>query len=340
MMKFGDVIISGHDVLHVPFQHLIELDVRIAPWIDVAVPQLTGGMVHVSVLRLVGANGVHQIQDGPVLSEMPVRTGDVGRGLVLPGGQLGSFRSILDRLDDLGVRDARLLLDVPHEAVAEFGTGEVGKQEGTAKSKLRKHDRGTEGNRRILHLDEGQQMHALVVGLLQEQVQQSAVTFHVAQALEMTADGGHHSRNGRDGFQEDHTIQDLVGGDILVVPTGGIVEEEAHHLHRIQRHLVHEGGRCHVRDLDVQILWRVGRMGLAVDEFRAAVAIQDGMVVDSGRRVVEGDDEILEADASACLASIEKLREFDDLLVGECRVVLLQQIAQILVVESVGIERM
>mmetsp|Transcript_5207 Transcript_5207/g.14012 ORF Transcript_5207/g.14012 Transcript_5207/m.14012 type:complete len:522 (+) Transcript_5207:63-1628(+) len=334
IMQLGDVILAGHDVVHVSFQHEVELHAWIVPRVDVAVVQLAGGVVHIAMFCLVGTHGVHEVQDGALLSQMPVRARDVWCRLVLPGGQVGTLWRLLDGLDDFGVRHTGFFLNVSHEAVTELGAHQVGEEEGAAKSKLREDDRGTEHGGRVLHLDEREEMHAFVVRLLEEEMQQTTIALHGTQALEVSADGGDHAWHGGDRLEEDHAVQDLVSRDGLVVPARGGVEEEAHDLHCVQSRVVQDAGRFFVRQLDIEIFGSVGCVGFAVDVLRAAVATQDGMAVGTGCGIVQCNNEVLVADAATGLSGVEELSEFHDFLVCEGSMMLLEEEFEVAMIES------
>lgn len=69
-----------------------------------------------------------------------------------------------------GVGVHGLLLDVADEAVASLGADEVRQEEGVVHDPLGDHHRETEDGAGLLELEEGQQVHPLVLGLLQQRV--------------------------------------------------------------------------------------------------------------------------------------------------------------------------
>ncbi len=174
-----------HHVLDVLLQH----DVHFLPWvverIDHVVRHAAYSVVDVPVLGLVGPDGLHDIIDRALLPQGPIPLGNLGCLLVLPLCKFAPLRCVLHLAEYPGVGVARLLLDVPDEAVASRRIDHVRGQEEGPKSKLCPNHCHLERRPGLLHPDERQEVHARVVGLLKEHVEHAAVTGHVAQQAEV-----------------------------------------------------------------------------------------------------------------------------------------------------------
>ena len=214
------VIILSHDIADISLEHFVELLFRVVHRIHlIGVPR--DGMVHVTVLGLIGPDSVDRVQDRALLTKLPVRAGNLGSGLGPPASQVGALGGLLDGGDNLGVGMACFLLDVSNKTMAEGWTGNVRKEEGSAKANLTSDHRGTEDGTGLLELDEGEEMHTLVVGLLEEHVEHASIALHIAKGGEVTDDSSNHTRDSGVSLQEDRPIQDLLGCDLTTVPASG-----------------------------------------------------------------------------------------------------------------------
>ena len=85
-----------------------------------------------------------------------------------------------------GVGVHGLLFDVAHEAVASLGADEVREEEGVVHDALADHDRKPEEWAGLLELKEGQQVHPLVLGLLEKGVDPAVVPVQRGKAFQQT----------------------------------------------------------------------------------------------------------------------------------------------------------
>ncbi len=182
---------------------------------------------------------------------MPIPLGDLGRVLGSPLTQIGSLLGSLDGVDDLGVGAARLLLDVSNESMAKRRRDYVGNEERRPEDELTADDGRAEDVSRVLHPDEGEQVHPLVIGLFQKHIQHATVSGHITKGAEVADDGCDHSGDGRDGFEEDGPVEDLVRGDDSAVPAGEEVEVEAEEFAGVEGGLVDGGFGLDVGEFDV-----------------------------------------------------------------------------------------
>src|SRR3546814_2445647 len=65
--------------------------------------------------------------------------------------------------------------------------------------------------RRLRHLDEGHQVHALVLGLFHQRADPALIVAHPAQALEMGQRRADHAGHRRDGLQHDRAVAVALG---------------------------------------------------------------------------------------------------------------------------------
>ena len=145
-----------------PARVLVLRHVRVGVALLVEVAQR---VVDLAVLGLVGAHVQQQVAHRALaLGHLPVLDGDLGRGHVLPLGQLARLQVV----DGPRVRDDRLLLQVPHEAVAGARRDEVRQEEAVEEDALRAQDHQPHEPARLGELHEGEEVHALVVGLFEE----------------------------------------------------------------------------------------------------------------------------------------------------------------------------
>lgn len=163
--------------------------------------QVRQGVVDLSVLSLVCSDVQQEVLHGPVaLWDVPVvdcevRDGELGVGPLreLPG---------LEVLDGEGVGEHGLLLEVADEAVAGARGHEVGEEHAVEEDALGAEDHEFHEPAGLGHLEECEEVHALVVGLLQQRLDPAVVPLHPSEAVEMAKHAGHHSWDASHGFEE------------------------------------------------------------------------------------------------------------------------------------------
>mmetsp|Transcript_30166 Transcript_30166/g.58629 ORF Transcript_30166/g.58629 Transcript_30166/m.58629 type:complete len:259 (+) Transcript_30166:152-928(+) len=237
---------SLHHIHNISPQHIVHLISRVIQRVHGIIRHATDGMIDIPMFGLIGPHRLHEIQHGSILSKVPIPLGDLGRVLRSPLTQIGSLLGRLYGFDDLGVSAARLLLDVSHKSMAKRRREDVRNEEGSPEDELPADDGRAEDVSRVLHSDEGEQVHPLVIGLFQEHIQHSSVSGHISEGAEVTDDGRDHSGYGGDGFEEDGPVEDFVGGDDSAVPAGEEVEVEAEEFAGVEGGLVDGGFGFHV----------------------------------------------------------------------------------------------
>ena len=130
-----------------------------------ALLQIPQRMVHLAMLGLVGAHVEHQIaQRAFPLRHVPVLDGDLGRG----GGFEHGEGAGVDGGDAARVGQHGFFLEVADEAVAGARRDEVGGDEGVEEDALRAEEHQAHEDARFGQREEGEEVHALVVGFFEE----------------------------------------------------------------------------------------------------------------------------------------------------------------------------
>jgi hypothetical protein len=147
-------------------------------------------VVDVAVVRLVGAHDGDDVLELGVSGEAPVVDGDGRRrGVVDDAG--------LEVLEVLGVRVHCLLLEVADDAVRELGGEEVADEVGVEEDALRgEHERALPPAR-LRDLEERHEVHALVLGLLEQRADPAAAVLEAAERAQVEEHAAHHARHGR-----------------------------------------------------------------------------------------------------------------------------------------------
>mmetsp|Transcript_27646 Transcript_27646/g.64933 ORF Transcript_27646/g.64933 Transcript_27646/m.64933 type:complete len:245 (-) Transcript_27646:278-1012(-) len=162
---------------------------------------------------------------------------------------------------------------------------------------------------------------------------EATVALHAAQTTEMTGDGRHHPRNSGDGFQENRSIQYFVLRDAIVAPTGGGIKDTTNNLHRLQGQSIREIFGLPVRDVDIQVFGCIRGMGLSINIFGGAIAVQNGMFVSSffftRYSFIQCLNELRNGHTRTTFSGVKEFSEFHNFFVGERRLMLLEEICQI-----------
>ena len=285
-------------------------------------------MIDVSMLGLVSSDGVDHVEHCALLAELPVRTGNLGSWLGPPGGQIRALGCLLDGADDLGVGVTGLFFNVANEPMAEGRAGNIREEEGGSKTDLTADNRSSENGAGLLELDEGKQMHALIVGLLEKHVEHATIAFHVAERGEVTDDGSYHPWDCSHCFEEDGSIQYLFRGNLTTVPTGSSIKNYPGAFDCAQCYLVEGALGVPVGHLDIELLGGIVPMRLHEHVLGDAVSYAKGVALvlgGSAGGIINGLDEAIDGYGTAGLRGIEKLTELNDLGIGEGRVVLAEQ---------------
>ena len=122
-------------------------------------------MIDLAMLGLIRADIQQQISHTALpLGHVPVSDRDLGG---LEGLPLGQFAGV-DVVDGEGVGEHGLLFEVADEAVAGAGRDEVGEEEAVEEDALGAEDHEAHKGARLGHFEEGEEVHALVVGFFEE----------------------------------------------------------------------------------------------------------------------------------------------------------------------------
>lgn len=356
-----------HDVLDVLQKHRVQLQLCVADRVLAALLHGATYVVDVPVLRLVGTDGVHQIQHRPFLPELPVASGDARRDLGSPLGELRPFLGAFNPLDDFRVRctswrqskskkgamrlriptDTKrkkgkgghtFFFNVSHKTVAELGRDHVGQAENGAKSELPADDGCAEKAARVLHPNEGEKVHSLVVRFVEEHVDHPAIPLHRAQALEVPNDGGNHARNRSNSFEVDDAMQDHVRVNFSVVPTSRSIKQKANGLHSVKGETIPERLWDGVGQLEVLDLFRLVVPVRMVEQVlvsarpnahRVAVHVSVHLPRLELDDAIDGLNEAVKGHRPAALPRVEELANLDDLVLREGRVVLPEQLLEL-----------
>jgi hypothetical protein len=126
--------------------------------------KISHGVVDFAVLGLIGTDIVKKIFHGPLaFGHLPVSDGDLGRFEIVPQRQL----ALLHLLDGMSVSLASLLFEVAHKSMADFGIHNIGQEEPVAENTLCPEDHQLHKQARLGHLQEGEKVHSLVVGIVE-----------------------------------------------------------------------------------------------------------------------------------------------------------------------------
>mmetsp|Transcript_16550 Transcript_16550/g.49345 ORF Transcript_16550/g.49345 Transcript_16550/m.49345 type:complete len:212 (+) Transcript_16550:4545-5180(+) len=211
-------------------------------------------MVNKRVAGLVRADCQDQVAHLGVWGQLPVRNASLGCRLVLPE------MTGIDVVQQVRVRLHCFLLQVADNRMAELGCDKVGHKEHVEVQPLCQQHRRAELPVWLAQLQERQQVHALVLRLLQERRDPALVRHHDAQRAQVAQHAAHHAWHAGDRLQEDGPAQPLQLGLRLAWRVGcGPVKGCACALDRPVRHLFRQIARRLVRGLHAFEVRRVIR---------------------------------------------------------------------------------
>jgi hypothetical protein len=146
-------------------------------------------VIDVAVVGLVGAHHSDDVLERGVRGEAPVVDGNGRRGHVLD-------LAGVDVPEVLGVGVDGLLLEVSDDAVRELGGDEVAEEVGVEEDALHGEDERALVPRRLGHLHEGHEVHALVLGLLQQHADPAAAVLEAAERAQVQQHAADHPGHG------------------------------------------------------------------------------------------------------------------------------------------------
>jgi hypothetical protein len=209
--------------------------------------------------------------------------------------------------------------------MAESGGNNVTQQKDATESKLARNDSSTKQSIGILQSHKAEQVHTLVVSLIQEHLHHSTITLHGAQTTEMTDNGSNHTRNSRNRFEVNDTLENHVFCQFTVLPAGRLVKAETNHLDGVQGQAIHKVQRGCVYKLDIQIFLTIGAVRLVKEVLVSTgsdlqvifVAITFVTLLELNNSIY-CLDKTIKGDRAARFTGIEKLSNLDNLILGEC----------------------
>lgn len=148
------------------------------------------------------------------LGHVPVADGNVGDAEVGVSPSLETAMVELEQAAGVGVNS--LFLKVADEAVANLGREEVRDEHGVVEDTLStEHDESHEPAG-LVHFEEGEEMHSLVVRLLEKGLDPALIRLETANGLEMAQATSNHAGNTSNGLEEDETneLWSLVGHEV------------------------------------------------------------------------------------------------------------------------------
>ena len=142
------------------------------------------------------------------LGHVPVANGKIGDAELGVAPLLQTAVVELEQAAGVGVDS--LFLKVADEAVADLGRNEVRNEHGVIEDALgTEHDESHEPAG-LVHLEEGQEMHSLVVRLLEKRLDPALVGLETANGLEMAQATSNHAGHTSNGLEEDEADELLL----------------------------------------------------------------------------------------------------------------------------------
>ncbi|CRJ86145.1 hypothetical protein BN1723_000082 [Verticillium longisporum] len=104
-----------------------------------------------------------------------------------------SSLAFLDLADAARVRVHGLLLEVADEAMRDLGRDEIRQEHAVEEDALGTDEHDLHEPARLRHLHKGQQVHALIVRLLEQRLDPAVVALHATKAAEMAEHASDHA---------------------------------------------------------------------------------------------------------------------------------------------------
>mmetsp|Transcript_114110 Transcript_114110/g.329608 ORF Transcript_114110/g.329608 Transcript_114110/m.329608 type:complete len:308 (-) Transcript_114110:281-1204(-) len=160
------------------------------------------GVVHIPVVCLVGEHALQGVHPHRLRRQLPICDREIRRRQRRPRLVQGRARR-LDLVDDVGVRRASRLLQVPHEAVDGLGVHNVERCEEWRHQALGSEHQGAGHEIGLEHAHANQQVHPLVLRLLQQRVDPAEVTAQAPQGAQVPDQRRHEARHACDALEHD-----------------------------------------------------------------------------------------------------------------------------------------
>lgn len=161
-------------------------------------------MVHIAVLSLVGANGDDHIAQCRVFVQLPIINGDFwGSDVLVP--------TFIHLSQVLGVRNDRFFFKIANNPVCRARREQVEEEVGVVERELRDRDDHPLKQCRIGDVDEGHQVHPLILGFVEEGADPSLILTNMAKSREVLQQTADHARYGRDRLKNDSAVAITLG---------------------------------------------------------------------------------------------------------------------------------
>mmetsp|Transcript_60163 Transcript_60163/g.137997 ORF Transcript_60163/g.137997 Transcript_60163/m.137997 type:complete len:272 (-) Transcript_60163:21-836(-) len=215
------------------------------------------------MVRLVQCDLLHHVKESRRWPHPPVVERNRRHLLIRPRRvQLRSRRA--HQLDDVRVGVDRHLLDVADGAVRGARGEDVQGDEEARPPELQAVHDGTLRGRHLKGIDEREEVHPLILRLLEERMDPSVIARHGAQRREVAVLGRDHAGHAGDGLEEEEARDDALWGRVRRVVAGELVERPVGAVNGARDHFLREqlrlvprlrlepevdlGGRPHVVD--------------------------------------------------------------------------------------------
>jgi len=183
---------------------LLVLHDRHSVCVDLLVERNVGEvMVQVSVAGLIGSHMHHHVSESGIICQLIVLS-RLFFGLHVGPDRQVTFVNLFQE-DCVGVHS--LFLQVAYISVAARGCEQVHEEVEVEEDGLTSSNDQSVQNARIPHLKEEEEVHALVLRLLQQVMDPSVVTLQRAQATQMPLHATNHAWDTSDCLQEDDSVE-------------------------------------------------------------------------------------------------------------------------------------
>lgn len=168
-------------------------------WIELLI-KVTERVIDLTVLGFVGTDVKQQVTHcSMALRHVPVLDGDVWCLHLLEHWKLAA----VNVRDGPRVSEDSFFFQIADEAMAGAWRDEVRDEEGVEPYTLRAEHHETHEPARLSHLEECEQMHALVVRLLEQRLDPAIVALHAAHRVQMAKHASDHARYASYRLQKD-----------------------------------------------------------------------------------------------------------------------------------------
>mmetsp|Transcript_16146 Transcript_16146/g.36928 ORF Transcript_16146/g.36928 Transcript_16146/m.36928 type:complete len:261 (+) Transcript_16146:647-1429(+) len=162
-------------------------------------------VIHISVVGLVRSDNKEQVSHCSVWFHAPV----INRYLRCSSITEGRESSIINSIQNICVRLNGFLFKITDESVANLGIDHVREKEEVHEDSLGSQDRPSEDRAGLFDGDKGEQMHPLILSLLQKRVNPAMIARHRPERPEVAEHAPNHSWYSSHSLEKDGTIDNL-----------------------------------------------------------------------------------------------------------------------------------